>query len=145
MTRPASPRPRKPPAPAAVRLTLPYPPSLNRMYRAVNGRSILSREGRAYRGRAHQLVQQTGYVAEGDVAVSLMFYRPRRCGDLDNCLKATMDALSGVAYRDDAQVQNIIAARFEDKANPRVEVQVTPLPAAPVSPGPAAGETRSDE
>lgn len=30
-------------------LTLPWPPSVNRYWRAVNGRNILSAEGRAYR------------------------------------------------------------------------------------------------
>jgi len=124
-----------------IRLTLPYPPSLNRMYRAVNGRNILSREGREYRGRTHHLVQQTGFVPEGDVKVTLAFYRPARRGDLDNCLKATMDTLSGVAFRDDCQVARIDAARFEDKANPRVEVTVEPLasPALPRTAPPAGG------
>jgi Holliday junction resolvase RusA-like endonuclease len=63
----------------------------------------------------------------GPVAVFLDVYRPRRRGDLDNILKATLDALNGIAYRDDDQVTEIHAQRYEDKALPRVEVSVVPL------------------
>jgi len=63
----------------------------------------------------------------GPVAVFLDVYRPRRRGDLDNILKATIDALNGIAYRDDDQVTEIHAQRYEDKRAPRVEVSVVPL------------------
>jgi Holliday junction resolvase RusA-like endonuclease len=63
----------------------------------------------------------------GPVAVFLDVYRPRRRGDLDNLLKATIDSLNGVAYLDDQQVEQIMAVRYEDKRAPRVEVSVVPL------------------
>ncbi len=110
-------------APGARHFVLPYPPSVNRMYRAVNGRSILSAEGRAYKARVSSLAFECKPFS-GTVAVELAFYRPARRGDLDNLLKATLDALKGVAFVDDAQVQRIAAVRREDKALPRVEVTV---------------------
>lgn len=34
---------------------------------------------------------------------------PKRLGDLDNHVKAALDALNGVAFRDDSQVREIVA------------------------------------
>jgi Holliday junction resolvase RusA-like endonuclease len=63
----------------------------------------------------------------GEVAVSLKVFRPRRVGDIDNTFKATFDALKGFAYNDDGQIAELTASRFEDKNNPRVEIQIRPL------------------
>lgn len=111
-----------------MKLTLSYPPSANDYWRSVRGRVLVSREARAYRERARleALSQRIGRPLEGPVFVSVAVYRPRRIGDLDNRLKVMLDALRGVAYEDDDQVVEIHAMRFEDKANPRVEVEVEP-------------------
>ena len=34
--------------------------------------------------------------------------------------------LIGVAYSDDSQIVRIVAERYDDKRNPRVEIEVTP-------------------
>lgn len=112
-----------------VMLTLPYPPSLNRMYRAVNGRSILSAEGREYKSRVKSLALLARPL-DGPVSVSAWLYRPAKRGDLDNSFKALLDALKGVAFHDDAQVQQIHAVRYDDKDNPRAEVAVSAVIAA---------------
>jgi crossover junction endodeoxyribonuclease RusA len=126
----------KPQPTAAIRLTLPYPPSVNRIYRAINGRQILSRVGRAYKARVEYLRWENRYVPfDGQVRVTLGVYRPAKRGDLDNTMKATLDALKGVAFRDDKQVCHINAERFEDKANPRVEVMVELYAAAALAGG----------
>lgn len=62
---------------------------------------------------------------QGPVIVRIRVYRKRRHGDLDNILKALLDALNGVAYRDDSQVVEIHAQRFDDPRAPRVEIMVT--------------------
>lgn len=113
--------------------TLPYPPSVNRMYRAVNGRQILSAEGRAFKARVSAMrLVPAPLVGEVDVTVRL--FRPRRSGDTDNFLKSVLDVLKGIAYRDDAQVRDIFAYRRDDKHNPRVEVVVSPAAPAEESP-----------
>jgi Holliday junction resolvase RusA-like endonuclease len=63
-------------------------------------------------------------ISDGQVAVTLRVYRPRKSGDLDGRIKIVLDALQGVAYRDDSQVVALHAYRFDDKARPRVEVEV---------------------
>lgn len=112
---------------------LPYPPSVNRMWRNVGGRTLLSREGRAYRERVKDVCVGLRPLS-GDVAVRLKLYRPRKVGDLDNAFKGVLDSLRGIAFHDDKQVIRIEAERHDDKHNPRVEVWVTaiegPQPAA---------------
>lgn len=109
-----------------MRLVLPYPPTVNTYWRVVNGRPILSAEARAYKqgAKLRALTQGVREPIDGPVTLNLAVYRPRRIGDLDNVLKATLDALKGIAFEDDSQVVEIFARRWEDKANPRVEVNV---------------------
>jgi Holliday junction resolvase RusA-like endonuclease len=62
----------------------------------------------------------------GPVKLWLTIYRPRPKGDLDNCLKILLDALQGILYRDDAQIVQIHAERFDAPDAPRVEVACQP-------------------
>ena len=63
----------------------------------------------------------------GPVEVSLDVYFPdKRRRDLDNVLKAVMDALNGVAYQDDSQIVRLKVVRLVDRDNPRVEVTINP-------------------
>lgn len=108
-----------------MKLSLPYPPSVNTMYATVRGRRVLSREGREFKEKVGILARIARVQAiEGDITLSVALYRPRRSGDLDNRLKAIMDSLTGIAYADDGQVRKIIAERFEDPKFPRVEIEV---------------------
>lgn len=87
----------------------------------------MSAEARAYKHNVRLLALDAGFIPyQGDVSVSVSIYRPRKRGDTDNTLKVLLDALSGMAYADDSQVTEIHAFRFDDKANPRVEVRIEP-------------------
>lgn len=108
-----------------VTLTLPEPPSANRYWRNVKGRMVLSREAKDYKRAVATLA---GHLTptRAVVEVCLDWYRGRRSGDLDNRIKQSLDALKGLAYHDDAQIVEIHARRFDDKANPRLIVTITP-------------------
>lgn len=114
-----------------IRLTLPYPPTVNHAKAVVRGRLITSREGRRYFETARMLARAAykGPLLTGPVELRLDVYRPRRIGDLSNRIKVLEDALVGVVLEDDSQVTRIVAARFEDKTNPRVEVEIELLSA----------------
>lgn len=105
-----------------LKLILPFPPSANRYWRSAPGKGLVpSAEAEAYK----QLVARTAprnVALFGDVRVVLNVFRPRRTGDLDNCQKVLFDALRGIAFLDDAQVKAIIAERFDDPGDPRVEL-----------------------
>jgi len=106
-------------------ISLPYPPSLNRLYRTVRGRPILSKEAREYRAAVRSLLDGMGYRATGSpVAVSVWLYRPRRTGDADNALKALLDACNGFLWRDDSQLVEIHLWRLDDKDRPRVDLRI---------------------
>lgn len=108
-------------------LRLGYPPSANTCWRNVAGRTLVSKEYRAYKEKAKWLCwQQLGRLAplEGELVVHLVLYRPRRVGDIDNRIKPVFDSLNGVAWVDDSQICHLEVDRFDDKLDPRVEVEV---------------------
>lgn len=117
-----------------VRLTVPYPPTLNKIWRHVRGHVVLSDEARAYK----DMVQAIAKVASGKnamwettfreataVVVSLRLYRPRKVGDIDNALKLILDAMQKTVYVNDSQIVELHVYRHDDKHNPRVEVEVS--------------------
>lgn len=90
---------------------LPWPPSVNSYWRTVAGRMITSKAGREYRAAVCAQVeeQKTEQFASKDIAVEIEAFRPdKRRRDLDNLLKAVLDALcyAGV-YDDDSQIQKL--------------------------------------
>lgn len=110
-------------------LTLPYPPSANRYWRKTRGRMVVSSEARRYKRDVASLVSpiNVAFVSKSLVAVTMVLYRPRRSGDLDNRLKVVLDSLNGIAYEDDKQVVEIHAFRHDDKKNPRVEIEISEI------------------
>jgi len=106
-----------------VEVALPYPPSVNRYWRSVNGRVVLSREGRAYREHAQHLARQSKPF-RGEVWLRIVVSPPdRRNRDMDNVLKAILDALqhAGV-YLDDSQVSELYVRRCPVKKGGSVYV-----------------------
>jgi len=61
------------------------------------------------------------------LAVSLWF-PDRRRRDIDNCAKAILDGLTGVAWGDDSQVAELAVTRDVDRHRPRAVVTVESLP-----------------
>jgi Holliday junction resolvase RusA-like endonuclease len=111
-----------------IRITLDYPPSSNRYWRIGNGKIHRSTEANSYRAYVHLLCNTAGFdPLDGDLCVTMRFYRPQRSGDLDNRFKQVLDALQGKAYHNDAQIAEIHATRHEDKHAPRVEIFIKPI------------------
>ncbi len=111
-----------------VRLSLPYPPSVNHYYRRVGPKTLISRDGRLFRERVLSLlVVKRLATFGGSIAVRVEVYPPDgRRRDLDNILKSLLDALQhGGVYRDDSQiVRLVIEKRESDPPNGRVEITV---------------------
>lgn len=103
-----------------MRVTVPYPPSANHLYRRVGARTLISREGRRYRQRIRALVlaarpSPDTSTFRGRVYMTVTLHPPdRRRRDLDNAMKALLDALehAGV-YEDDSQIDDLRIVRGE--------------------------------
>lgn len=83
-----------------VEIVLPWPPSLNHYYRRVGPRTLISREGRAYRRLVEveamrQRAAGSTPAHDGErLSLAIVAHPPdRRRRDLDNLLKALLDAL----------------------------------------------------
>jgi crossover junction endodeoxyribonuclease RusA len=86
---------------------------------------VVSQEARAYKAQAGWLAKsQNAELLDGDIAVTLKLYRPQKKGDIDNRIKVLLDALQGVAFENDSQIVELHVFRYDDKANPGVEVEL---------------------
>lgn len=108
---------------------LPFPPSVNRYYRHVGFRTLLSREGREYRQLVCSLLAgRSGPPLVGPLEAELHLYPPdRRRRDWDNFQKAIWDALqhAGV-YRDDSQIKRAIIEMHVPDGESRAEIILQP-------------------
>ncbi|HHQ4556783.1 TPA: RusA family crossover junction endodeoxyribonuclease [Aeromonas hydrophila] len=101
-------------------VTLPWPPSTNRIWRnvAVSGkpRTLLSQEGRVYRKAAAAAclaAKLAGKQIPDRLALRLVVQAPdRRARDLDNTVKAVQDALTHAGvWLDDSQIDRLLVER----------------------------------
>lgn len=111
-----------------MRLVLPLPPSSNRHWRHYRGRTVLTEEARAFRAQVAWLVasaQPPALPADTRWTVTATAHLPNWRRDLTNCTKELLDALAPPLGLDDRYVTRCDLTRGEnDKANPRIEVQI---------------------
>jgi Holliday junction resolvase RusA-like endonuclease len=110
-----------------LEVELPYPPSVNHYWRRVGHRTVISREGRRFRETVVAvLAGLRGRPLVGPLAVEVDIYPPdRRRRDLDNVLKALLDALEhGGAYADDGQIVRLEVTRREPVEGGKTVVRV---------------------
>lgn len=111
-----------------LKLILPYPPSINSLYATFRGRRIISAKGKKFKADVALLAKQQGaQILKNELSVTFRVFRPKRIGDLDNRLKITQDALKGICFEDDKQITEIHAYRFDDRNNPRIEIDIKML------------------
>ncbi|MGN6094238.1 MAG: RusA family crossover junction endodeoxyribonuclease [Luteibacter jiangsuensis] len=120
-----------------IALTLPWPPSVNRIWRTPNkgplaGRTMLAADGREYRLAVQNTVlnQLRSFPQlPGRLKVVLTLNPPdRRRRDIDNSAKAVLDSLmhAGV-YRDDSQIDDLHIVREQIISPGRVLVSIEEL------------------
>lgn len=111
----------------SITLTLPFPPSLNHLYLRSGRRVMKTDAARAFEQEV-QIIGRDCTPLEGDVAMTIHLFRPRRQGDADNYNKALLDALQGIAYTNDKQIVELhIFLRDDDAKAPRAEIEVKEL------------------
>ena len=106
---------------------LPMPPSANEYWRVKNDKVFASGKAKAYKTEVGSLAHRLGMQPlDGPVCVYIRVYRKQAAGDLDNRLKVTLDALKGIAFHDDKQVEEIHAFQDLDRENPRIVICIVP-------------------
>ena len=109
-----------------ISLTLPVPPRLNKKF--ISRTFVVSREHRDFKRTVARLVGLEVVPYTCDVSVVVIWYRQRKAGDIDGILKALLDAMQGVVYKNDSQVAHLSVQRSDlEKDNPRVFVMVQPF------------------
>ena len=96
-------------------LELPYPPSVNHYWRRVGRRTLISREGRAFRRAVCSALAAMRLAATTDrLALRIDAHPPdRRRRDLDNLQKPMLDALEKAGlYLDDSQIDLLVTRRM---------------------------------
>lgn len=100
------------------------PVSVNQLY---SGRRFLTERGKRtkedYFWQAK--AQYNGVPLSGELKVELVVYfRSKATSDIDNVCKATLDSLTGLLWDDDRQIVELHIYKRQDKANPRIEIEV---------------------
>jgi len=141
-----------------IHLTLPYPVSANRYWKAVTipGRTMMapSKEAKAYKAEVSKIARAAGLAAPMACRVGLWLRlypaRPQawarrtrldpagwdddvRCLALGNCGTVLADALQGIVYVDDKLIWRQHKERMEpDAKGARVELAIRAMPARAV-------------
>ncbi|HYE38207.1 RusA family crossover junction endodeoxyribonuclease [Methylocaldum sp.] len=115
-----------------IALSLPFPPSANRLWRAVNGRNIKSAVYRVWEAECAGciLAQRIGRAIDGRYAITIDADRPdRRKRDLGNLEKAVSDALVSCGLvRDDSDADEITIRWSEREPGKGAAVHITLTP-----------------
>ena len=124
----------------ALHFSLPYPPSMNAIWRAVviilkgkpQARVLLSQQGRAYRKAVQNVIRSLGNPTcppGARLHLHLTAHPPdRRARDLSNIPKALEDALTHAhVWADDSLIDRLTVDRGEVTPGGRVDVVITPL------------------
>ena len=114
-------------------IVLPFPPSVNHYYqRTRSGQVFLGPKALAFRERVHlEWLARSWMPLEGPISLEIRAFRPRVVGDIDNVLKATLDALNRRYFVDDRQVVRLLVHLDHDPACPRLEVTIECVDAPP--------------
>src|SRR5256885_11819237 len=144
--RPMNEAKREPPAsgstapPVELSAVLPLPPGVNNLYVSVNGRRVLSREGRRFKadvrarlddmGAEGQLSAETlAALRSGYLSLFIDFYFPTPLKrDLDGGLKITQDALCEGLALNDNRVVDIHLTKHIDPLHPHLYVELEAIP-----------------
>lgn len=118
-----------------LKLSLPIPPSVNKMYyNTRGGGKRLTNKAERYvrdaRALINEAIEEQKWVMPNKYVwlyADMVFYFPdRRIRDSHNCLKLLLDTLQGKVFVDDYSALPRIQSVEYDKENPRVEIHITP-------------------
>ncbi len=120
-------------------MALPLPPTINKQYATVQGRRVLSSQGRRYKTEVSQFLLKQFATNRGcapsPAILQTHFLRLTLCfyfssllkRDLDGGVKITQDAICEPLEINDNRILELHLYKYQDKEFPRVECTLTPL------------------
>ncbi|WP_392738933.1 RusA family crossover junction endodeoxyribonuclease [Serratia ureilytica] len=113
------------------RFSLPFPPSVNHYWYHAKGQHFISAKGKLYRAAVVAEIARLRLSIRfsGDIGLKVLAHPPdRRKRDLDNMLKAPLDALEHAGVLDDDnQIVNLHIIRCEKVQGGRLDITLTLL------------------
>ena len=111
-----------------VKLVIPGNPlSVNHLYGVHGKRRFLYKAGKIYKTLV-ATIAKTEFkkpLENNNVCMEIRYYFPdNRRRDVTNYDKSPIDALSGIAFKDDSQIQECMLKKYVDKSNPRTEIDI---------------------
>ncbi len=121
-----------------ITVALPFPPTVNTYWRHITSRgktrTILSRAGRQYKHDVFMAVGSSRHMPAVQqmrsqrIAVTIYVSPPdKRRRDLDNLLKAPLDALTGILWDDDGQIDDLRIVRKQPLGTGNILVHAEPI------------------
>lgn len=104
-----------------MEITIPcIPPSVNHYYgNRIMGKRIIryiTKEGKAFRNIVEKCCKSKMEPTKSKVELAVyLYFNDKRKRDLDNYMKALQDALNGIAYEDDNQIDCLLVHRMKSK------------------------------
>lgn len=89
------------------------------MYMSAEGKSIKE----DYGWQTRQQFKGEPLITDLEISIKIYFGTKRK-GDWDNFHKLSMDALTGIVWEDDSQIQKATVEKFYSKENPRIELDI---------------------
>lgn len=108
-----------------ITLTDISPPSVNQYWVRTKFGMCKSRRANAFIRTLHLLAFSKGMrPLDGYVSLGIIWTPVAQRGDIDNILKGILDALQGVAYHDDKQVNRLLVERREPQKHGKLQITV---------------------
>lgn len=104
------------------------PYSTNSLYRHGRGISYMTKKGRELKISYIKQIQEQYTKKPTDKKLSLeihLYFGNERIHDWDNFHKISMDAMTGLVWDDDSQIEKATVEKHKDKLNPRIEINIT--------------------
>lgn len=116
-----------------IELDLPFPPSVNRIWRKVGRKTLISRDYRKWKTDAKNMLNAQWLCKENPAwladRLSVEIYLTPdsyRRWDIDNRVKAVLDALEGTWIEDDHQIDRLLVVRLEKDSVSKCLVRLAP-------------------
>ncbi len=111
-----------------IKLSLPYPPSINHYYIHASRCNVIGKKGIAYRNKVYYAVKakRLSEPLTCRLSVTINAIMPdERKRDLDNIQKAVLDSLQNAGvYVDDCQIDELIVKRGPVQKPGRLKIEI---------------------